>query len=121
VVLQALTGGFRAFGLARPLWLRDTRLWARGPTMTDSQKETNAQVGRYLAQTHMFRAMIELLSEALDKPVSEIRRKLKAKVDSETAIYRLALMDDPERRAAMTKMSMTFDAVFNDYPAETKQ
>jgi hypothetical protein len=69
----------------------------------------------------MFRAMIELLSEALDIPVSEIRQKLKAKVDSETAIYRLALMNDPERQAAMTKMSMAFDAVFKDYPAVTKQ
>jgi hypothetical protein len=87
--------------------------------MTDQQQESPAQVGRYLAMTAVFRAIIDILAETLEKPISEVRSDIQTRVDHSTAILRLSAAGNPEWRPSIAKMDAAIKQILRDDEGET--
>ncbi|WP_424632169.1 hypothetical protein [Bradyrhizobium sp. SYSU BS000235] len=84
-------------------------------------KESSAQVGRYFAQTFMFRALMEVIAEELDISLQDVQDRTLAKVTAEIAGMKLHAIGRPDRQAAMAKFDLAIKAIFDEYPAETQQ
>jgi hypothetical protein len=79
--------------------------------MDSHQQITRAQIGRYLAMTALFRAVIDLLAESTNKMTSEIRSEIKAKIDHSTAALRLSAAGKPEWQAGIAEMDVAIKAI----------
>ena len=74
------------------------------------QQETPAQVGRYLATTRLFRALIEIVAEIADRDVQDLRDEIKSRIDHSTAVFRFEAMVHPEFQPAILKMDLAIKA-----------
>jgi hypothetical protein len=73
--------------------------------------ETPAQAGRYLAQTHLLRAIIEILADVTDRTVGSVQAEIKAKTDFSTATMRLGAIGNEGFSLALQKMDIAIAAV----------